>query len=111
MRTATASAIPSVDSPGRAVGWSFAARLGGIAIASLVPAIFWCAILDFGSDWLGYPLSTRSVALIGSGIAVFLFAICTPLMLRSSASTPAHDEGTTTTSRARAERPAPRVKA
>ncbi|MBS0232897.1 MAG: hypothetical protein JSR99_05365 [Proteobacteria bacterium] len=110
MRTATTSAIPAVDSPDRAVGWSFAARLGGIAIASLTPAIFWCAILEFGSDWLGYPLSTRSVALIGSGIAVFLFAICAPLMLRGPAPTLAHDEGATT-SRARTERPAPRVKA
>lgn len=93
MRTATTSAITSMDAPDGAARRSFAARLGGLAVASLVPAIFWCGVLAIGSRWIGEPLSLSTLALTGAAIACFLAAVCAPLMLRvGSSSRDADDE-------------------
>lgn len=92
MRTATTSAITSVDAPDGAARRSFAARVGGLAVASLVPAIFWCAVLAIGSRWIGEPLSLRAIALTGTAIAIFLAAVCAPLMLRTRPSSHSADD-------------------
>lgn len=92
MRTATTSAITSIDAPEGAARRSFAARVGGLLVASLVPAIFWCAVLAIGSHWIGKPLSLSTIVLTGVAIAIFLAAVCAPLMLRSRQSSRAVDD-------------------
>ncbi|MET0409453.1 MAG: hypothetical protein ABW006_13910 [Hyphomicrobium sp.] len=86
MRTATTAAVVS-----RATGISrshaqrpLAMRLVGIAIAALLPAVFWSAVIEVVSRALGTPLSPLAITTIGAAIALFLFAVCTPLMLRTS---------------------------
>jgi hypothetical protein len=60
-------------------------RLVGIAIASLVPAVFWTSLIELVSLWLGAPISPLKIAIVGFGIAAFLAAVCAPLVLRKSA--------------------------
>jgi hypothetical protein len=85
MRAATTSAIPKV---GPAVAQrrprSRAATLAGLGIASLFPAIFWSVLIDVVASWLGTPLATRTVTIIGAVIALFLLIVCAPLFLRGS---------------------------
>ncbi|MFT3730072.1 MAG: hypothetical protein QM780_01425 [Hyphomicrobium sp.] len=82
MRTVSTAAIPTIDRPKRVGERSGSARLVGVAIASLIPAVFWSAIIELGAAWLGKPLSSATIAVIGMAIALFLFAVCAPLMLR-----------------------------
>lgn len=94
MRTATTSAIPSIDHRERAARASVATRFAGIAIASLAPAVFWCLVIDIAFRWAGHPLAARTTLLVGFAIAAFLCVICAPLMLRglSSATEPEEAE-------------------
>ncbi|MBS0251371.1 MAG: hypothetical protein JSR78_09950 [Proteobacteria bacterium] len=86
MRTATTSTtIDAIEEPSRALGQSSMVRIAGLAVASLFPAAFWSAVLGFGALWLGKPLSSTTIMVVGASIALFLFAICAPLMLRRPA--------------------------
>lgn len=86
MRTATTSnAIHAIEETTRVARPSGFSRFAGLAIASLVPAAFWSAILALGALWLDKPLSYSTVLMVGAAIALFLFAICAPLMLRRPA--------------------------
>lgn len=79
----TTAAIQSLDTAARhATQGRRTARLVGLAIASLAPAIFWCVVIEIVTYWLGTPISTTTVAITGATIALFLFVICAPLMLR-----------------------------
>jgi hypothetical protein len=85
MRTATTTTtMPSLDNSARSAKRSGFGRFAGIAIASIVPAIFWCIVIELGSLWLGAPLAAGTVLIVGAAITLFLFAICAPLMLRKS---------------------------
>jgi hypothetical protein len=86
MRSATTAVIPPIDTPERSERRALASRLGGVALASVVPAIFWCVVIELVSFGIGKPLSASTVGWVGAAIAFFLFVICAPLMLRSSAS-------------------------
>ncbi len=83
MRTATTTAaIQSIEKPEHhAQRASALARIGGIAIASLVPAVFWSVLIALASLWLDHPLTPGTIAIVGGAIALFLFTICAPLML------------------------------
>jgi hypothetical protein len=59
-------------------------RLVGLAIASLVPAFFWAGVLELVSHGLGVPISLGAVEMTGGAIALFLMAVCWPLMLRGN---------------------------
>lgn len=86
MRTATTSTtIHAIEAPARGLRQSNMARVAGLAVASLFPAAFWSAVLGLGALWLGRPLSSTTIMVIGGAIALFLFAICAPLMLRRPA--------------------------
>ncbi|WP_081741022.1 hypothetical protein [Hyphomicrobium sp. 802] len=86
MRTATTStAIHAIEETTRVAHPSGFSRFAGLAIASLVPAAFWSAILAVGALWLDKPLSSKTILMVGAAIALFLFAICAPLMLRRPA--------------------------
>jgi hypothetical protein len=85
MRTVTIATIPSsLDSAPHAAQAGRFARLVGIAIAALVPAIFWSVVIEIAAHWLGTSMSPVTVATVGATIALFLFAVCAPLMLRNS---------------------------
>lgn len=86
MRTATTStAIHAIEETTHVARPSGLSRFAGLAIASLVPAVFWSAILAVGALWLDKPLSSTTILMVGAAIALFLFAICAPLMLRRPA--------------------------
>ncbi len=58
MRTTTTSAIPVIAEPTAAAHGalhSLAFRFIGLAIASLLPAVFWGGILELVCKWLGAP--------------------------------------------------------
>jgi hypothetical protein len=59
-------------------------RLVGLAFAAVVPAAFWAAILALVAKLIGAPLSLSTLALIGAGIALFLFLVCGSLMFSQS---------------------------
>jgi hypothetical protein len=62
-------------------GWN----LLGLAMASLIPSLFWTILIELVSLSLGVHISPFGLAIFGFGIAVFLAAVCAPLVLRSSA--------------------------
>jgi hypothetical protein len=62
----------------RAVG-----RSVGLVIATLVPAVFWTAVIAAVGSYFDSPLSMSSLSMIGSTIALFLYAICSALMSRA----------------------------
>ena len=86
MRTVTIATIPSsLDTAApHATQGRRSARLVGLAIASLAPAIFWSVVIEIVAHWLGTSVSPATVAIVGATVALFLFAVCAPLMLRNS---------------------------
>jgi hypothetical protein len=60
-------------------------RLVGLAIASLVPAVFWMILIEIGATLLGTPLAPHTIWIMGAAITVFLTAVCAPLIMRRSA--------------------------
>lgn len=84
MRSATTAVISSTDSGVRKADWSRSARFIGLTIASIAPALFWCVVIEIIAYWSGVSLSPMAVGALFVTIAAFLFAICAPLMLRSS---------------------------
>jgi hypothetical protein len=84
----TTPVIPAITkSIGDTHRWSLA-RLVGVAIASLVPAVFWSVIIELVSLWAGKPISPLAIAIVCCSITLFLVAVCAPLMLRRSTSVP-----------------------
>ncbi len=86
MRSATTATIPSLDTATRAVQERRSARIIGLAVASLVPALFWIVMIELVAHWLGTSVSPTTIALMGATIVVFLLAVCAPLILRHSRS-------------------------
>lgn len=84
MRSATTAVISSTDSAVPKAEWGRSARFIGLAIASIAPAIFWCVVVQLIAYWSGVSLSPMAVGALFVTITAFLFAICAPLMLRSS---------------------------
>ncbi len=82
MRSATTSAMPHIAATADNAVRSLAARAAGLAIACLIPALFWSAAAALVSHWLGSPLSLSAIELIGGAIALFLAVVCAPIMLR-----------------------------
>lgn len=64
---------------------SHAARMTGLAIASVLPAVFWSALIEAALTWFGAPLSLLAVSLLCATIALFLTIACAPLILRRDA--------------------------
>ena len=84
--TAAPTVAETADHAGHSRAWKHGhGRFVGIGIASLVPAVFWSVVIELVSAWLGSPLSPTAIAMVGGGIALFLFAVCAPLMLRKRA--------------------------
>jgi hypothetical protein len=58
------------------------AQLVGLAIASILPAVFWSALIKAALTWFGLPLSPLAVTVLCVSIALFLTIACAPLILR-----------------------------
>jgi len=86
MRAAPTSAILRFETAVQRIGVrTRMARLGGLAIASLVPALFWSAMMALAASWLHAPISTFTIAIVGGAIALFLAAVCAPIVWRDPA--------------------------
>jgi hypothetical protein len=84
----TTTEIPSLAEASSGARQSKLAGITGVAIASLIPAVFWSVVIELVSLWLGTPLSPFAIMIVGGGITLFLFAVCAPLMLRKAAAEP-----------------------
>ncbi len=60
-----------------------AAKLIGVTLAALLPAIFWTATAAGVGAVFGVTFALSSLLLAGSAIAAFLGAVCGPIMLRA----------------------------
>ncbi len=87
MRTATTSALPTIEAPPYGALRSSAPRLLGLAVACLVPSLFWTGIIAVVAYGLDSPLSWKALELIAGSITVFLLVVCAPLMLRHEPTT------------------------
>ncbi len=86
MRTASTPVISSIGTAVREAQWGRSARFAGLAIASIIPAAFWCIVAELVAYWAGISLSPIAVGALFVTIAAFLFAICAPLILRNAPS-------------------------
>ncbi len=82
MRAATTSTVLRPAAASVAGQRSRGYRLAGLAVASLAPALFWAVMLALTSNWLNAPLSMLTIEITGVAIALFLAAVCAPLILR-----------------------------
>jgi hypothetical protein len=60
------------------------ARFAGLAVASLVPAVFWMLAMKAGATLLGASLSPLAIWTTGAAVAVFLVHVCAPLIGRGN---------------------------
>ena len=58
-------------------------RLAGLTIASMFPALFWASLLAAYVRVFDAPLTNASIAFVAIAIAMFLAAVCGPIMLRN----------------------------
>ena len=56
-------------------------KLAGLAVATLVPAMFWVAVLAGTASLFGVTFAASALAMTGAAIALFLAAVCAPVML------------------------------
>ena len=54
-------------------------RLAGLAIVSVIPALFWTAVLAVVGNAIGHALDPLALATIGAAIAAFLAAVVSAL--------------------------------
>jgi hypothetical protein len=65
----------SASSPGRA-------RLLGLLLVSLGPALFWTCVLALAGDLFGFAVTATTLACTLLGIAGFLVLVCSPFFLK-----------------------------
>jgi hypothetical protein len=56
-----------------------AQRLAGLAIVSVLPALFWTLLLAVAGNAVGHPFDPLALATIGAAIAAFLAAVVSAL--------------------------------
>ncbi|MBX9926883.1 MAG: hypothetical protein K2Y05_11035 [Hyphomicrobiaceae bacterium] len=61
---------------------SFTDMAPGLALAVLVPALFWPAVIWAAAQGFGYSIPVGSLIALGGSIATFLSVVCGALMLR-----------------------------
>ena len=55
-------------------------KIAGLAMAALLPAIFWTALLASFGSYFGFNISPSGLACTGGAIGLFLTAVCAPLI-------------------------------
>jgi cytochrome b len=58
-------------------------RIAGLAVAALLPALFWTVVTAAVARFTGFEISTAALAYTGSGIGLFLTAVCAPLIVNA----------------------------
>ena len=58
------------------------ARLLGLLLVSVGPALFWTCILALAGDLLGFAVTATTLACTLLGIAAFLVLVCSPFFLK-----------------------------
>lgn len=59
-------------------------HLVGLLLVTVVPGLFWTAVLAVVAPMLGWQVSTSALWSVAVVVACFLAAICQPLMSRSA---------------------------
>jgi hypothetical protein len=59
-------------------------RLIGLSVAALMPALFWVAVVAGIGHAAGLTPTAPALAVLGASIAVFLGAVCAPIMLKTA---------------------------
>ncbi|MEQ1718553.1 MAG: hypothetical protein ABL907_21645 [Hyphomicrobium sp.] len=60
------------------------AKVAGVLFAAIVPALFWVTLIAITANAFALTIAPVALAVTGSAIALFLAAVCAPLMLRAS---------------------------
>ncbi len=81
MTAATTLTFPA--SAALAPAHDISAKLMGVMIAALLPALFWTAAASGVGALFGVTFALSSLLLAGSAIAIFLGAVCAPVMLKA----------------------------
>ena len=58
-------------------------RFAGLAVATVLPALFWVSIAAAVSASMGAALSAPTLAVTSVAITLFLVAVCAPIMLKA----------------------------
>jgi hypothetical protein len=58
-------------------------RLVGLAVATLLPAAFWVGLAAALAQAAGATISTPALVIAAAAIALFLGAVCFPIMLKA----------------------------
>ncbi len=61
-----------------------APRIAGVAFASVFTALIWVGMIPLIGGLLGYAFAPLTLAGAGCAIAMFIAAVCAPLMLRDA---------------------------
>lgn len=59
------------------------ASLAGVVAASVMPSLFWVALIAAAGNVLGFVIPASALVATGAAISLFLAAVCAPLMLRA----------------------------
>jgi hypothetical protein len=81
MTAATTPTFPATAAI--APAYAVSAKLIGVMIAALMPAVFWTATAAGVGALFGVTFTISALVIAGSAIAVFLGAVCAPVMLRT----------------------------
>jgi hypothetical protein len=63
---------------------TLAYRLVGLAVATVLPALFWVALAVSLGHAAGVTFSALALTLVGGAITLFLSAVCAPIILKAS---------------------------
>jgi hypothetical protein len=85
MRAVTTSTVERFDSVARhRPARVRRARVFGLVIASLAPALIWTLLIEAIASWLNVSLAPQTTIATATAIALFLAAVCAPLVLRDA---------------------------
>lgn len=62
---------------------SLAYKSIGLAFVVIVSALFWMSFASLAGYVFGFAISTMALTAFGTAVALFLTAVCAPIMLRS----------------------------
>lgn len=81
---AARSAADTISPAAAARGYNDRAfKAAGLAFAAILPAMFWTVLAAAVAPVLGYAVAPAGLVALGCTIALFLTAVCAPIMLRS----------------------------
>jgi len=62
---------------------ALAPKIAGVVMASLFTSVFWVAVTALVGSAFSISFAPAALAMLGCAIAMFLAAVCAPIMLRS----------------------------